>query len=217
MIRMTSITILQLPVGQMAANCYLVGNKQTGQAIVIDPGDDAQFIVDKLRLLGFTPVVLVATHGHFDHIMAAFELQRTFDIPFLIHRDDAFLVARLVESAERFLGLRVSDPPPRISKTIVDQEVLLYGGISLTVMHTPGHTPGSVCLVLGGQNALFVGDTIFANGGVGRTDFHYSNTHNLMASLETILSFDGDTVLYPGHGETTIVADEKPFHARDYV
>ncbi len=169
-----------LVVGQMATNCYIADD------IIIDPGDDAEYIMAHAK----NPKMIVATHGHFDHIMAAYALQLAYSIPFYIHPDDIFLLATMQSSAKHFLGLRDVDPPPK--PTPIE---------NLPFIHTPGHTPGSICLKFG--NALFVGDTIFAHGAVGRTDFSYSDPVKLSESIQKIRSYPADTRLLPGHGEET--------------
>lgn len=188
--------IQTLVVGSMAANCYILDD------IIIDPGDDAEYIMSHIK----KPSLIVATHGHFDHIMAAYALTLAFGIPFAMHRDDEFLLANMQKSAKHFLKLSSIDPPPRITRYLSDGDVI--GG--LTVKHTPGHTPGSICLV--GKDFLVTGDTIFAGGAVGRTDFSYSNRQALEKSLQDILAFPKDTRLLPGHGEPTTVGSERSCH-----
>lgn len=186
------MNIQTLVVGQMATNCYIV---QDGDAsIIIDPGDDAEYIISHVD----NPSMIVATHGHFDHIMAAFAIQLAFNIPFYIHEDDMFLLANMQSSAKHFLGLKDVDPPPKASP-IKD----------FPFVHTPGHTPGSICLSFG--DALIVGDTIFAGGAVGRTDFSYSEPLKLSHSIKKILSYPPKTRLLPGHGEETTVELTKDF------
>lgn len=175
------MTIETLVVGQMATNCYIV------DGIIIDPGDDAEYIMSHLKT---KPTMIVATHGHFDHIMAAYALQLAYNIPFYIHKKDMFLLPRMQSSARHFLGINDVDPPPTPTEI---QEI--------PFIHTPGHTPGSICLPVG--DVLFVGDTIFAGGVVGRTDFSYSDPKKLNTSIKKILSFPPKTHLFPGHGEAT--------------
>ena len=178
-----------LIVGSMATNCYIV------DGIIIDPGDDAEYIMDHVK----NPKMIIATHGHFDHIMAAYALQQAYNIPFYIHSDDMFLLKTMRSRAMHFLGLKDVDPPP--TPTPIRE---------IEFIHTPGHTPGSICLKFG--DALFVGDTIFADGAVGRTDFSYSDREKLDQSIQTILSYPKNTKLYPGHGEETTVEAEITFH-----
>jgi hydroxyacylglutathione hydrolase len=206
------ITIERLVVGRMASNCYLLIHQRTKDAIIIDPGDDAQYIIDKLQSLYGTPRAIIATHGHFDHIMAANELQMIYHIPFLIHKADVFLVKTMQESAKYFLGSNLEVLPPHVSKTIDDKEVLSFRSIRMTVIHVPGHTPGSVSLELRQNHALFVGDTLFADGGLGRTDFRYSRPTDFASSIKRLFSYPDLTPVYPGHGDITTIAKEKLHH-----
>lgn len=194
------MNIETLVVGQMATNCYIVGD------IIIDPGDDAEYIMSHLQE---KPSMIVATHGHFDHIMAAYALQLVYNIPFYIHPDDNFLLANMQSSAQHFLGLREIDPSP-VATPIKN---LPAGRQGLSFIHTPGHTPGSICLKFG--DALLVGDTIFSGGAVGRTDFSYSDKEQLHQSLERILKLSGGTRILPGHGQATTVQTEKKYHTID--
>jgi hydroxyacylglutathione hydrolase len=173
------MSIETLVVGQMATNCYII------DGIIIDPGDDAEYIISHLT---DKPTMIVATHGHFDHIMAAYALQTAFSIPFYIHDDDIFLLSRMQSSAKHFLGLMEIDPPPVPSKIK-----------NLPCIHSPGHTPGSICLQF--NDILVVGDTVFADGAVGRSDFSYSDPHKLSASIKKIMSFPKGTRILPGHGK----------------
>jgi len=205
--------IRRLVVGQMQANCYIIMNKLTQEAVILDPGDDAEYITDTLHRLQTIPVCILASHGHFDHIMAAYEIQSIYAIPFLIHKNDIFLARKMQESARYFLNQRVVDLPPKIDKTLLDGEVMTFGNIALSVIHTPGHTPGSVSFYLKQENTLFIGDTLFSKGAVGRTDFSYSNPTDLTKSITHILSFPDKTILYAGHGEKTHIQSERAYHA----
>ncbi len=191
------LEIKTLQVGQMAANCYICVS--AGEAIIIDPGDDAQYIIETVSALGVTPTCIIATHGHFDHIMAAFEVQETFKIPFLLHPEDAFLVARMRETAEHFLNISIVEPPPHIDGTLSDGQSIPVGEHTLQIMHTPGHTPGSVCIFSASESTLFTGDTVFADGNVGRTDFSYSRISDLRNSIANIITKNASHIL-PGHG-----------------
>ena len=169
-----------LVVGQMATNCYIAGG------IIIDPGDDAEYIMSHLKT---APTMIIATHGHFDHIMAAYALQLAFNIPFYIHEDDKFLLASMQSSANHFLGFTHVDPPPKPSKIQ-----------NISFIHTPGHTPGSICLYFKKEGVVFTGDTIFAGGAVGSTDHKYSNP--LSQSIKKFLALPPETKIFPGHGDT---------------
>jgi len=145
--------------------------------------------------------MIVATHGHFDHIMVAYALQLAYNIPFYIHEDDIFLLGHMQSSAKHYLGLKSVDPPPK--PTIIK---------NLPFIHTPGHTPGSICLKFG--DALIVGDTIFADGAVGRTDFSYSEPLKLAPSISKILAYPNETRLLSGHGNETTIKNELRYHKK---
>lgn len=189
----SKLTVETLVVGQMAANCYLV--RDSDHAVVIDPGDDGQYLIGKVQESGARLIAIVATHGHSDHVTAAFEVQTALGAPFYIHASDIFLLGRM--------RIPRTDPPPHVDKTMNDGDILPLG---FCVMHTPGHTPGGITLYQPKSKIAFVGDVLFAGGGVGRTDFSYSNRDELASSIEKILALPKETVLYAGHGESTTVA-----------
>jgi hydroxyacylglutathione hydrolase len=202
------LTIKKLVVGQMGTNCYLVIDQKSCEALIIDPGDDAEYISGEISKLDVHPTYIIATHGHFDHIMAACALQLAYNIPFLIHESDAFLLQNMQSSAKHFLSLSTVDPPPKITKFLQNGDTIA----NLTVLYTPGHTPGGICLYAKKERTLITGDTIFEAGGVGRTDFSYSNHTQLTTSIAMILSLPPKTILLPGHGNQTIVQIEKTYH-----
>lgn len=173
------MTIKTLVVGQMATNCYIADD------IIIDPGDDAEYIISHLSS---KPRMIIATHGHFDHVMAAYALQLAYNLPFYIHEGDIFLLSRMQSSAKHFLKLPHVDPPPKPSPLS-----------HIHYIHTPGHTPGSISLQFG--DTLIVGDTMFADGAVGRTDHSYSDPLALSDSIQKIRSLPKGTRILPGHGK----------------
>ena len=181
----------------MAENCYLVYDKKTKEAIIIDPGDDGDYLIRKITDLKLKPVLIVATHGHFDHILAVLELKLAFKITFLMHQADLFLLKQAQQSAKHFLGIEV-DPVPPPDRFLKDGDEIEFGTQKLKVLETPGHTPGSICLL--GEDVVFTGDTVFSNG-VGRTDFSYSSKEDLKKSLEKILKLPDNILVYPGHGK----------------
>lgn len=188
-----------LPVGQLKTNCYLVFDRKSGESLIIDPGDDADYIIRILADEKLKPLKILVTHGHFDHLLAATELKFAYGIPFLIHQRDEFLVKNLQKSARYFLKTREIDPPPSIDKFLNEGQKILFGQYQLEVLETPGHTPGSVCFFLREKNLLFCGDTIFKDG-VGRTDFSYSSPEDLAKSIQKIHLLPSETTFYPGHG-----------------
>ncbi len=201
----TTLDITTLVVGQMATNCYIVHDRNTKQALIIDPGDDAEYITDTIIKLNLTPIAILATHGHFDHVMAAFALQIAFGIPFMINPADTFLLKRMQETARHFLGVQAIDPPPRVDTALLDSQQLAVGDCLCTLWLGPGHTPGSMVLYHADSNSVFVGDILFADGAVGSTDHTYSSSADLKASIAKIRSLPENTTIYPGHGDTTMV------------
>jgi glyoxylase-like metal-dependent hydrolase (beta-lactamase superfamily II) len=194
--------IKKLVVGQLQTNCYLVHTDDC--SIVVDPGDDSEYITSTLQSLNIPPTHILATHGHFDHILAAFALQTAYKIPFLIHKKDEFLLNRAEDSSEYFTGVR-SDPPPIVEDHLEDKEIIHLENEEITVVETPGHTPGSISLISDKYKWIISGDLVFADGYIGRTDFKYSNKKELQSSIKKILSYPLDYRVYPGHGnETTI-------------
>jgi glyoxylase-like metal-dependent hydrolase (beta-lactamase superfamily II) len=209
---MSNLIITQLTVGSMQENCYIVSCSETLECIIVDPGDDSQYISEKILSLGHTPVSIVATHGHFDHVMAVLDLQLIFNIPFMMHKKDEFLLERMSETASHFLGHDVVEMKPILNKMLTEGMNISIGKSSLKVIETPGHTPGSVCLYNADESILFVGDLLFKDGAVGRTDFVYGRPLILRDSVNLIMTYPEKTIMYPGHGESTTIADEIVYH-----
>lgn len=207
-----------LPVGQLQTNCYLVIDED--KCLIVDPGDDADYIQRVIADEEVKPTKIIATHGHFDHILAVTELKLAYKIPFLMHGKDEFLLKRMKSSAAHFSRIS-SDPPPKIDKYFKEGDKLIishqslrargHGPEALTIVHTPGHTPGSISLYSKDSTLVFVGDLMFAGGGVGRTDFAYSNHSDLIDSIQKLLKFSSDTIVYSGHGEETTMGNLKKY------
>ncbi|KKS98536.1 MAG: metallo-beta-lactamase family protein [Candidatus Gottesmanbacteria bacterium GW2011_GWA2_43_14] len=202
--------IITLPVGQMQSNCYLL-IAENRDCLIVDPGDDGDYLERIIADHRAKPLTILATHGHFDHIMAVTELKLAYNIPFLINQKDEFLVKNMRQSAGHFLGIQ-TDPPPDADNFLQENEIIALGGHKIRVIGTPGHTPGSVCLYLEKEKCLISGDTLFAGGGVGRTDFSYSSPTDLAKSLEIIFALPADTEIKPGHGEASTLKKEKKRH-----
>lgn len=201
---------LHREVGPLACNCYVVGDPVTKQAIVVDPGGDAEVLLDEIHGQGLTVSAIVATHAHFDHLIAGERLRETTGAPFHLHRDDLPLLDWYAESGLMFLGVELP-PPPKIDSQPEEGDALVAGSARLEVLHTPGHSPGSISLVGAGQEGtlLFAGDLLFA-GSVGRTDLPGGDTATLVDMIRTKVFPLGDEVtVYPGHGPTTTVARER--------
>ena len=184
-------------VGQLQTNCYLVWDKESLETVIIDPGDDADYILRKVNDFNLSPRFILTTHGHFDHVLGATELKLALNIPFLIHQKDLFLLKRAGKTAKFFTGREEESVLPA-DGFIKEGNEIKFGKESLKVIETPGHTPGSVSFYSSGF--LFSGDLIFAEG-VGRTDFAYSSKQELENSIKKILKLPSQTIIYPGHGE----------------
>ncbi len=197
--------ILKFSLGQMQANCYFLIEGQ--YCLIIDPADDAPFILEELQRHRLNLVGMLATHGHFDHLMAVGEIQKSFDIPLFIHKDDKFLTDRVEQTAEYFLGYKPVILPIKKIKNLKIDDVLRIKKFKIKIIYTPGHTPGSCCFYFKEENALFTGDTLFKDG-IGRYDFSYSNKDKLKNSLENIFKLPKETIIYSGHGEDTTIQDE---------
>ncbi|MBU1200584.1 MBL fold metallo-hydrolase [Patescibacteria group bacterium] len=201
--------IKTLSLGPLQTNCYLVWCPKTQEAIIIDPADEADFITQEIIDLKLKPKYIVLTHGHFDHVLGVLELKLNFNIPILLHKADLPLYKQTQKSAQYWLQRQV-DPTPPPDKFIKQNDQIKFGKESLKVIETPGHTPGSICLLspvhLGGAH-LFSGDTLFKNG-IGRTDFSYSSSKDMQNSLQKLAKLPPTTKVYPGHGEPTTIAQE---------
>lgn len=204
--------IRKLVTGQLQTNCYLVFDNQAPNVIIIDPGDDADYIARIITDLNKTPSKIIATHGHFDHVLAVTELKLAYDIPFLIHKNDEFLLKRLQSTAKHFLGVK-TDPAPLVDKYLKEGDEIEVGKYVLKVIETPGHTPGGISFYCKKAKVLFAGDTIFEKGGVGRTDFVYANNSHLMESIRKLLKLPEETVVYTGHGGKTTIKEVKTYFA----
>lgn len=185
-------------VGTMLTNCYVVTCPETKEAIVVDPGFDASYEADQIILYlhenALKAKFIVNTHGHTDHTSGDMLLKRKYDIPICIHAYDAHCLA----------GLSEEIAPANI--LLEDDGLLKFGKDELKVMHTPGHTLGSISLV--GEKLVFTGDTLFA-GGIGRTDLAGGSDRAMRRSLGRLLLLPDDYVIYPGHGSFSMICEEK--------
>ncbi len=192
------------PVGALEANCYFL--TQGNECVIVDPGDDAGFLLEEISIKNLTVKAIIATHGHFDHVMGAGEIQKALDVPFLMNIKDKFLITRLEDTAEYFLGYRPTILKPH-TITDISQSILRDTGFPLTLIETPGHTPGSICLYCASDSFVLTGDTVFRDG-VGRYDFSYSDKQHLFESIRLrIMTLPEGTKLLPGHGDPASVKD----------
>lgn len=196
-------------VGPLQCNCYVVGDPETRKAILIDPGGDAVSLLDDLVRLGVEITAIVATHAHFDHIVAAEKIRAATGAPFHLHHDDKPLLDWFRESGQLFLGIDLG-PPPEVDTTPQEGDELMAGSVALKVLHTPGHSPGSISLVA--DDAVFSGDTLFA-GSIGRSDLPGGDGRMLLEQIRVkLLGLDDDVKVYPGHGPPTTIERERAFN-----
>ncbi len=191
--------IKTLSVGQMAANCYLISDSETNQTIIIDPGDEADFISNTILENKLEPTAIYLTHGHFDHCLACLELSLIYNIPIHLHPLDNFLYQSAHKSSEHWQKIKSLKLPP----TLPYPDDLIF---DLKLIHTPGHTPGSICLY--NDKFIITGDTIFADG-IGDTSHRYSNPIDLNKSISKILSLPENLIIYSGHGSPTTIQEFK--------
>ena len=206
--------IRQMALGPIQANCFILGCEETRQAVVIDPGDDTDRILSSLAGDQLTVVHIINTHGHFDHVGANKRLKEVTGADILIHSSDAPMLSQLAATAAAW-GL-AAENSPAAERQLEDGDTITFGTHTLTVLHTPGHTPGGICLYTEygdagvEKKAVFVGDTLFA-GSIGRTDFPGGDFDTLINSIRTkLFGLDDDVTVYPGHmGNTTIGVEKR--------
>ncbi len=194
------INIQTLNVGPLSANCYLVSDENQAECLIIDPGGDAETISSEIVRQNLQPKYSLATHGHYDHILGAREVQLAFSLPFFVHNQDLFLVRELKERAQHWTNREIIEEPPEIDEFLSDGQEFLLGKKIWKVLATPGHTPGGICLYNEKEKIIFTGDTLFADA-VGRTDLSYSSKKDLKKSLEKIKKRFAGYHAYPGHGK----------------
>lgn len=217
---MQPLLFRQIVVGAFQCNCRIWVCRKTGDALVVDPGDEAGKIIALLRDLEkeigkpVNPKLLLQTHGHLDHIGATREVKTEFtNAKIALHRDDQVLYDQLKMQGSLF-GMQFEDPLP-IDRYLEHEENLKIGDLKFSIIHTPGHSPGSVCIrmhedsALGLKETVLTGDTLF-QGSVGRTDLWGANADQMFKNIRTrILTLDGDTCVCPGHGPDSTIAIEK--------
>ncbi len=192
-------------IGPFVMNCHLIASEQTRKAAIIDPGGDINTIVHALDERNLEPEKIINTHGHVDHLAGVKELQERLELPFYLHESDEWLLESLpILSAEYgipTLGI------PHVDGYLNEGDVIELDGVSLKVLHTPGHSPGGICLLA--EHDIFVGDTLFA-GSIGRTDLPGGDYDVLLHSIETkLLTLDDSLNAYCGHGPATTIGQER--------
>ncbi|WP_420264185.1 MBL fold metallo-hydrolase [Candidatus Magnetominusculus dajiuhuensis] len=193
----------RITVGQLEVNCYIVSDDATKEAIVIDPGDEPDRILGYIAEKGLVLVKIVCTHTHFDHIGALPELKEASKASLQMHKDE-LAVYKMAKDMAAVWGFQI-DTMPAPDVFLTDGSEVAVGGVSFKVLHTPGHTPGGMCLF--GNGIVITGDTLFA-GSVGRTDLPGGSMSALKASFKRLMTLPPDTKVLPGHGPASTIANE---------
>jgi hydroxyacylglutathione hydrolase len=195
------------PVGPLQCNCSVIGDEKTHEAMVIDPGDQIEGILEILRQEKLTLKQIVITHAHIDHVGGAMKLKAATGAPVLMNQNDHALL-KMLDVQAAWIGMR---PPGdvQVDEAIGQGSVLNIGEITSNVIHTPGHTEGSICVYFPAEKKLIAGDTLFA-GSIGRTDLPGGSMDKIMRSLHTqVLALPDETEVMPGHGPTTTIGEER--------
>ncbi len=204
----TSMIVRAFTVGNFGTNCYTVNCEKTGEAVVIDPGFSKVFEAEEMfahiKNGGLKPRFIVNTHGHPDHTCGNGLVKEKFHVPLFIHEGDARMLGDTGRILAKLMGFSVSSP--EADKFVREEEVLEFGNESFRVIHTPGHSPGGICLLA--SKECFTGDTLFA-GSIGRTDLPGGSNNEMLSSLRKIAGLAGDLVVYPGHGPKTTIETER--------
>lgn len=195
------------PVPPLGCNCSILGDPVTKQAIVVDPGGAPEQILKMVEAMGLTVVSILHTHAHFDHFLASGEMKRATGATLCLHQDDLPLW-ELLETQCRLFGVPYQ-PAPLPDYWIKDEEKLLLGGIEAVALHTPGHTPGSMCFHFAQEQVVLAGDTLF-RGGIGRTDLWGGDYDAIEQSIrERLYTLQDETLVVTGHGPETQIGIEK--------
>ena len=192
----------RLPTGMLASNCYIIGEDKKG--VVIDPGASSEDIMEMARQANIDIEYIILTHAHVDHMISMEEIRNRIKAKVLVHQDDAkSLVDPWYNGSKLFGANKIFSPADILLK---DKDIIDIGGLKLEIIHTPGHTPGSICIKTAGN--LFTGDTLFRMS-IGRTDLGNGDYNRLMDSIKKLMTLDDETMVYPGHGTATTIGYER--------
>jgi hydroxyacylglutathione hydrolase len=196
-----------LPVGPLQCNCSIIGDEATREAMVIDPGDDIDDVLVIIRKHNLQVKQIVVTHAHIDHVGGAMKLRAATGAPILLNQND-YALLKMLDIQAAWIGV----PPPgkvEIDRSVTNGETVSAGSHTASILLTPGHTEGSICLYFAPEKKLIAGDTLFA-GSIGRTDLPGGSTEKIMRSLHhTVLALPDETVVVPGHGPLTTIGEER--------
>ncbi len=206
---MAQMKLEYLVLGMVGTNCYIIQNADTNELIFVDPADNAQELIRRAEKMGGTPAAILLTHGHFDHILAADELRKKYNIPVYAHELEEEVLEHASLNLSGSWGTAYTMQADRLVK---EGDVLELAGFEIRVLHTPGHTQGSCCYFFPNEQVLVSGDTLFAQS-YGRVDFPTSSPSDMRSSISRLLSeLPDDTAVLPGHEMTTSIAMEKRYN-----
>jgi len=196
-----------LPVGPLRCNCSVIGDETTREAMVIDPGDDVENVLALIAKHNFQVKQIVITHAHIDHVGGAMKLRAATGAPILLNQND-YTLLKMLDVQAAWIGMK-NPGKVEIDNTLGQADTVRAGSLTANVIHTPGHTEGSVCLYFPAENKLIAGDTLFA-GSIGRTDLPGGSMEKIINSLhEKVLALPDDTLVVPGHGPLTTIGEER--------
>ena len=196
-----------LPVGPLQCNCSVIGDEATREAMVIDPGDDIENVLSLIEKHSLKVEQIVITHAHIDHVGGAMKLRAATGAPILLNQND-YALLKMLDVQAAWIGMK--DPGKvEIDQSVGQADTVRAGSLTANVIHTPGHTEGSVCLYFPAESKLIAGDTLFA-GSIGRTDLPGGSMEKIINSLhERVLALPDDTLVVPGHGPLTTIGEER--------
>lgn len=196
-----------LPVGPLQCNCSVIGDESTREAIVIDPGDDIESVLAIVHKHNLKVRQIVITHAHIDHVGGAMKLRKATGAPILLNQND-YALLKMLDVQAAWIGMAAPEKV-EIDQSLGQDDSVTAGSLSARVMHTPGHTEGSICLYFAPQKLLIAGDTLFA-GSIGRTDLPGGSYKKIIASLhDRVLALPDETTVIPGHGPVTTIGEER--------
>jgi hydroxyacylglutathione hydrolase len=196
-----------LPVGPLQCNCSVIGDETTREAMVIDPGDNIEDVLELIKKHNLQVKQIIITHAHIDHVGGAMKLRAATGAPILLNQND-YALLKMLDVQAAWIGMK-NPGKVEIDHSLSQSDTFQLGSLTANVIHTPGHTEGSVCLYFPAENKLIAGDTLFA-GGIGRTDLPGGSTEKIINSLhEKVLTLPDDTLVVPGHGPLTTIGDER--------
>jgi hydroxyacylglutathione hydrolase len=196
-----------LPVGPLRCNCSVIGDENSREAMVIDPGDEVEDVLAIIGKHNLTVKQIVITHAHIDHVGGAMKLREITGAPILLNQND-YALLKMLDVQAAWIGMK-SPGKVEIDQNLEQANTVKTGSIVATVLHTPGHTEGSICLYFPADNKLIAGDTLFL-GGIGRTDLPGGSSKKIIDSIRgKLLALPDETLVIPGHGPPTTIGDER--------